>query len=83
LLPPGTSTGLASASGAAMLSDRTLGAPAMEAIIPRPARFPGSKFQTFRETKPGDSSTQASVISAGPQNVSSFQEIETKSPRTA
>ena len=32
LLPPGTSTGLASTSGAAMLRDRTLGAPAMEAI---------------------------------------------------
>jgi len=31
LLPPGTSTGLASASGTAMFRDRTLGAPAMEA----------------------------------------------------
>jgi hypothetical protein len=30
LLPPGTSTGLASASGTAMFRDRTLGAPAME-----------------------------------------------------
>jgi hypothetical protein len=56
LLPPGTSTGLASTSGVAMFRDRTLGAPAMEAMSARqhPELLPpkNSKFTGFPTRAP-------------------------------